>query len=70
LTALTFQDVFIKGRSVASREAAQDWSRGQAKVAVTVRYDADIVDQFKAGGEGWQTRMNNALREWLKAHHA
>jgi uncharacterized protein (DUF4415 family) len=40
------------------------------KVAVTVRYDADIVDQFKAGGEGWQTRMNNALREWLKAHHA
>jgi uncharacterized protein (DUF4415 family) len=40
------------------------------KVAVTVRYDADIVDQFKAGGEGWQTRMNNALREWLNAHHA
>lgn len=40
------------------------------KVAVTVRYDADIVDRFKAEGEGWQTRMNNALREWLKTHHA
>jgi uncharacterized protein (DUF4415 family) len=40
------------------------------KIAVTVRYDADILDQFKAGGEGWQTRMNNALREWRKAHRA
>jgi uncharacterized protein (DUF4415 family) len=40
------------------------------KVAVTVRYDADIVEQFKAGGDGWQTRMNNALREWLTTHHA
>lgn len=40
------------------------------KVAVTVRYDADIVERFKASGEGWQTRMNNALREWLTAHHA
>jgi uncharacterized protein (DUF4415 family) len=40
------------------------------KVAVTVRYDADIVERFKASGEGWQTRMNNALREWLSTHHA
>lgn len=40
------------------------------KVPLTVRYDADIIDAFKAGGEGWQTRMNSALREWLKTHGA
>jgi uncharacterized protein (DUF4415 family) len=40
------------------------------KVQLTVRYDADIVEAFKATGEGWQTRMNNALREWLKTHRA
>jgi uncharacterized protein (DUF4415 family) len=40
----------------------------QTKQAVTVRYDADVVAQFKAGGKGWQTRMNNALREWLNTH--
>jgi uncharacterized protein (DUF4415 family) len=40
------------------------------KVAVTVRYDADIVERFKASGEGWQTRMNNALRDWLTTHRA
>ncbi|MBI0325558.1 BrnA antitoxin family protein [Burkholderia plantarii] len=36
------------------------------KVLMSMRYDADIVDAFKATGDGWQTRMNDALREWLK----
>ena len=38
------------------------------KHALTVRYDADVVAAFKATGKGWQTRMNDALREWLKTH--
>jgi uncharacterized protein (DUF4415 family) len=38
------------------------------KVALTVRYDADIIERFRVTGEGWQTRINNALREWLDTH--
>jgi len=38
------------------------------KEALTVRYDADVVAAFKATGKGWQTRMNAALRDWLKTH--
>ncbi|MBK1642644.1 hypothetical protein CKO12_12310 [Chromatium okenii] len=38
----------------------------QKKRLLTVRYDADIVEAFQATGPGWQTRMNEALREWLK----
>lgn len=38
------------------------------KQALTVRYDADIVATFKATGAGWQTRMNDALRDWLKTN--
>lgn len=38
------------------------------KVSLTVRYDADIIEAFKAGGDGWQTRMNHALRDWLRMH--
>jgi uncharacterized protein (DUF4415 family) len=26
------------------------------------------LDAFKETGAGWQTRMNNALRDWLKTH--
>ena len=29
----------------------------------------DILDTFKATGKGWQTRVNEALREWLKTHN-
>ncbi len=38
------------------------------KKSLTVRYDADIVAAFRAGGPGWQSRMNAALREWLETH--
>lgn len=33
------------------------------KTSVTIRLDADIVGAYKAGGPGWQTRMNEDLRE-------
>ena len=33
------------------------------KVAVSLRLDQEIVARFKASGPGWQTRMNDALRE-------
>jgi len=35
----------------------------QTKQPVLLRIDRDVVDTFKAGGEGWQTRMNDALRK-------
>ena len=38
------------------------------KAHVNIRLDAEIVEQFRATGRGWQTRLNAALKEWLKAH--
>ncbi|MBP9714653.1 MAG: BrnA antitoxin family protein [Sterolibacterium sp.] len=38
------------------------------KQALTIRYDADVVEAFKTTGKGWQTRMNAALKDWLKTH--
>ncbi len=38
------------------------------KVAMTFRFDADIVEAFRAKGRGWQTRMNDALQAWLREH--
>lgn len=35
------------------------------KVAISIRLDEDIVDAFKAKGKGWQTRLNDMLRESL-----
>ncbi|MDA8413455.1 MAG: BrnA antitoxin family protein [Desulfobacteraceae bacterium] len=41
---------------------------GQTKALQTVRFDLDVLAAFKATGKGWQTRMNEALREWMKEH--
>lgn len=40
----------------------------QTKEHVNIRLDADIVQSFRASGAGWQTRLNNALRDWLRTH--
>lgn len=35
------------------------------KISTTIRLDADVMEAFRAGGEGWQSRINAVLREWL-----
>jgi uncharacterized protein (DUF4415 family) len=36
------------------------------KVSVTLRLDADILEHFKSQGDGYQTRINNSLREFIE----
>jgi len=33
------------------------------KLAVSIRLDQDVLDRFKASGPGWQSRINDALRD-------
>ncbi|GAB2731469.1 BrnA antitoxin family protein [Comamonas sediminis] len=37
-----------------------------AKVSTTLRLDPDVLEAFKSQGAGWQTRINDVLREDLK----
>ncbi len=34
-----------------------------AKVSTTIRLDPDVIAAFRAGGPGWQSRINAALRK-------
>lgn len=38
------------------------------KISTTIRLSPDVVAAFKATGEGWQTRIDAALKDWLKTH--
>lgn len=38
------------------------------KAHVNLRLDPDVVAAFRATGRGWQTRLNAALKDWLKTH--
>ena len=42
--------------------------RTPTKERITIRLSRDVVDQFRATGDGWQTRIDTALQEWLNAH--
>lgn len=43
-------------------------STGPLKVPTTIRFDADVLAALKASGKGWQTRVNEVVRNWLKDH--
>lgn len=34
-----------------------------AKQLLTMRLDKDVIEHFRSNGDGWQTRMNEALRK-------
>ena len=38
------------------------------KVSTTVRLDPDILEAFQQQGKGWQTRINDVLREHMPKH--
>ena len=38
------------------------------KERITIRLSADVVQPFRATGNGWQTRVDAALKDWLKTN--
>jgi uncharacterized protein (DUF4415 family) len=38
------------------------------KQIVTIRLDVDMLEWFKSGGPGYQTRINQVLREYMESH--
>lgn len=38
------------------------------KERITIRLSREVVEQFRATGDGWQTRVDAALKDWLKTH--
>ena len=41
--------------------------RTPTKERITIRLSHEVVEQFRATGDGWQTRIDTALQEWLSA---
>lgn len=38
------------------------------KLLVSVRYSPEVIDYFRATGEGWQARMDEVLRRYVARH--
>jgi len=42
----------------------------RTKEAISIRLDMDLVEKLRATGPGWQSRINDALREWIEKNAA
>ena len=60
-------EAYWKGARV-SRPGHRGPGKKAKKVLLSIRYSPEVVEYFKSTGEGWQTRMDDALKEWLVAH--
>ncbi len=60
-----------KGKIIgtARRPGQRGAQKKPTKVQVTLRLSPDILNFFKESGKGWQTRMDEALREYVQTHH-
>jgi uncharacterized protein (DUF4415 family) len=52
------------------RPGQRGQGRKAKKVLLSVRYSPEVVEFFKSSGEGWQTRMDEALQEWMASHRS
>ena len=42
--------------------------KAPTKQATTIRLSPEVMAAFKATGPGWQTRIDAALKDWLRTH--
>lgn len=54
--------------SLRRKLGARGAQKAPTKERITIRLSPDVAQAFKATGKGWQTRLNDALRDWLKTH--
>lgn len=59
----------VKTAVAAKRKLGQrGLQRAPVKQLVSVRYSPEVIAYFKSEGAGWQTRMDDALKQWIGAH--
>ena len=78
------EDTAITAAALSDPDAApytdEEWTRAKplvqvgrpraivTKERITIRLTREVVEQFRASGNGWQTRVDMALKDWLKTH--
>jgi len=50
------------------RRAFAVLKKAPAKIALSLRLSPQVVEAFRASGEGWQTRIDVVQADWLKTY--
>ena len=62
--------ITLEGKEIgkARRPGQRGAQKAPTKVSTTVRLDPEVLEYFRAIGSGWQTRLNEVLREYVASH--
>jgi len=59
----------VKAALAAKRKPGQRGpGKRPPKEVINIRLSPEVLSAFRATGDGWQTRVDGALRDWLKGH--
>lgn len=54
--------------SLQSKLCARGPQKAPTKERVTIRLSPEVVLPFRETGDGWQSRLDAGLKDWLKTH--
>lgn len=66
-------DNFLKtdedwAQAIIHRPGIRGTQKAPTKKSIAIRLSQDVVENFKSTGAGWQSRIDDALRKYLKEH--
>jgi len=62
------KEVFGPAAAAALKRGRGRPEKPDRKVNLTLRIDPDVLAAYKQAGKGWQTRINQVLREHMPDH--
>jgi uncharacterized protein (DUF4415 family) len=71
--AMDDPDNFLKSdedwaQVIIHRPGIRGPQKAPTKKSIAIRLSQDVVENFKSTGAGWQSRIDDALRKYLKEH--
>ncbi len=71
--AMEDPDNFLKtdedwSQAIVHRPGIRGPQKAPTKKSIAIRLSQDVLENFKATGAGWQSRIDDALRTFLKEH--
>ena len=55
-------------QSLQQKLGVRGAQKAPTKERVTIRLSRSVVETFRSTGDGWQTRVDAALLDWLRKH--
>ncbi|MBF0165131.1 MAG: BrnA antitoxin family protein [Magnetococcales bacterium] len=65
-----FRQIDSLSPSLARKLGVRGAQKAPTKERITIRLSREVVEAFRATGNGWQSRVDDVLKGWVTTHSA